>query len=140
MLIFVCLALIFAYDELDFELFNIHQQALKLFPQENQHYTNWYIVLGVEGFSDFKKIKKAYKHISLKYHPDKIPKKDPSTLEKVNLKELKPGKETIKHLATNMADPHQYYSLVTVIYNTLKQSHKKERYDHYFKFGYFRFI
>ena len=135
MLLFAILSLVLSYDELDHELFNVHQQALKLFPQENAHYTNWYIVMGVENYSDAKKLKKSFKHISLKYHPDKIAKKDPSSLEKVNLKELQPGKDTIKFLATNMADPHEYYSLVTVIYNTLKQDHKRERYNHYFKFG-----
>ena len=135
MLLGFFLSIISAYDELDFELFNVHQQALKLFPQTNIHYTNWYIILGCENYADERKVKKAYRHISLKYHPDKIPKKDPSSLEKVDLKALKPGKETIKFLATNMADPHEYFSLVTVIYNTFKHPHKKERYNHYFRQG-----
>ena len=74
---------------------------------------NYYEILGVKQEAEEKEIKKAYKKLASKYHPDKNVGKDPKEIEK----------------------NEQIFKEINEAYETLSNKDKRAEYDHNLKYG-----
>ncbi|KAJ1917606.1 hypothetical protein H4219_003120 [Mycoemilia scoparia] len=105
------------FDKLDYEIFELWDEVRKhdSNPDHSQNgqpqHPSWYQILGVTKKSTTKEINKAYRKLSIKYHPDKNPMAalDPSIGKKFS---------RLGSIAAMLRDPH-----------------KRERYNFYLKNG-----
>ncbi|OMH82699.1 putative J domain-containing protein [Zancudomyces culisetae] len=97
----------FAWEKLDFEIFELWDSIKK-----NDKTTNWYELMGVPSSATSAQINKAYKRLSLKYHPDKL---------RGTKKEMKRATEK--------------YTRLGLVANILRDKYSRKRYDFFKKNG-----
>ncbi|KAJ1957750.1 hypothetical protein EC988_000672 [Linderina pennispora] len=97
-----------AWEKIDHEIFELYDSV-----KRNEATSDWYELLGIEPKASLKEINRAYRKLSMKYHPDK-------------------RKQSAKKLTE--ADTKRFERMGLVV-GVLRDSYARERYDFFRKNG-----